>query len=189
MDRHGHARAPLLERHSVAIAGDRIAAIGPRAQIRARHPDVEPVALAGHLLIPGLVNLHTHAAMSLLRGIGDDLSLHRWLQERIWPTEGKLVSPSFVYDGSLLACREMLLGGITCFNDMYFYPEETARAAALLGMRARVGIIVIDFPSAYGTGPRTTCARASRYWDRHLDDPLIGFCLAPPLLHGRRRCV
>jgi 5-methylthioadenosine/S-adenosylhomocysteine deaminase len=102
--------------------------------------------------MPGLVNLHTHAAMSLMRGFADDLPLQEWLNERIWPAEMKVMSPEFVYDGALLACHEMLLGGVTCFNDMYFYPESTARAALTLGMRCSAGIVVFEFPSQYGAG-------------------------------------
>ena len=89
--------------------------------------------------------------MSLLRGVADDLPLARWLNERIWPLEAGLVCDDFVHDGTVLACREMLRGGVTTFNDMYFFPEATARAALSMGMRARVGIIVVDFPSAYGS--------------------------------------
>jgi len=121
--------ATVLEAHAAVIRDDRILDVLPTTAARARYPDVDRIELADHALIPGLVNLHTHAAMTLLRGIADDLALMDWLQNHIWPAEAQLVSDEFVYDGSLLACAEMLRGGITCFNDMYFFPEATARAA------------------------------------------------------------
>ena len=102
-----------------------------------------------HTADPGLVNVHCHAAMTLMRGIADDLPLMRWLEERIWPAEAKHVSDEFVHDGSLLAMAEMLRAGVTCVNDMYFFPEATARAALRAGMRAALGMIAIEFPSAY----------------------------------------
>lgn len=164
---------------AVVVQGDRIAAIEPVDRARAAHPQAEFVELPGHLLCPGFVNLHCHAAMSLLRGAGDDLPLERWLGERIWPIEGQLMSPEFVHDGALLGCHELLLGGVTCVNDMYFFPESMLQAARALGMRASAGIVVIDFPSAWGTGPDDYLAKGLAMRDRWLDDPLVGFTLAP----------
>lgn len=164
---------------AVVVEADRIVAIEPLAQARAAHPRAEFVELPGHLVCPGFVNLHCHAAMSLLRGAGDDLPLERWLGERIWPIEGQLVSPEFVHDGALLGCHELLLGGVTCINDMYFFPEAMLRAARVLGMRACAGIVVIDFPSPYGAGPDDYLAKGLALRDRWLDDPLVGFTLAP----------
>ncbi len=170
---------PLLRDASILVEDGRIAAIAPRDVARTRFAGVERMALATHLLVPGFVNLHTHAAMSLLRGTGDDLPLQRWLQERIWPAEGRLVNAQFVYDGAVLACHEMLMGGVTTFNDMYFFPESVAEAARALRMRAQVGIIVIDFPSAYATGPDDYLRKGLELRDRASDQPLLGFCLAP----------
>ena len=169
----------LLTAHAVVIDGPRILEVAPASEALARHPEAECVRLPGHLLIPGLVNLHTHAAMALLRGVGDDLSLERWLKERIWPLESRLMSPEFVFDGSLLACAEMLLGGTTCFNDMYFFPEQTALAATALGMRAALGIIAVEFPSSYGSGPAEYLRKGLELRDRLRDEPLVSFCLAP----------
>ncbi len=128
--------------------------------------------LPAHVLMPGLINLHTHAAMTLMRGLADDLPLMEWLNDHIWPAEAKHVSPSSCYDGTLLACAEMLRGGITCFNDMYFFPEQAARAALDAGMRAALGMICIEFPTAYasdaqdylrkGLAVRDALSRASR---------------------------
>lgn len=170
---------PVLQDHALLIRDGRIAEIGPAADLQARHPDARRRALPDHLLCPGFVNAHTHAAMSLLRGFADDLPLHEWLHNRIWPAEGRCVSEGFVYDGALLAGYEMLLGGTTCFNDMYFFPEQTVRAARVLGLRAQVGIIVIDFPSAYGSGPDDYLRKGLALRDACRGDPLIGFTLAP----------
>ncbi len=171
--------ATVLEEHAIAIDDGRIVDLGPAAAVRARHPQARPTELPGHLLIPGLVNLHGHAAMALMRGMADDLPLERWLRERIWPLEARLMGPDLVFDGTVLACAEMVTGGITCFNDMYFFPEETARAAQALGMRASLGIIVIDFASAYGSGPDDYLAKGLALRDAMRDEPLISFCLAP----------
>ena len=131
------------------------------------------------MLIPGLVNAHTHAAMALMRGLADDLPLMRWLQEHVWPAEMKHVSARFVRDGTALACAEMLRGGITCFNDMYFYPEAALEAALEAGMRAAFGIIVVDFPTAYASDPADYLRKGLELRDRHGDNPLVSFCLAP----------
>jgi 5-methylthioadenosine/S-adenosylhomocysteine deaminase len=171
--------ATLLTDHAVILRGDTVDAVLPAAEAIARHPQAPRTDLPDHLLIPGLVNLHCHAAMALLRGAGDDLPLERWLRERIWPLEAKLVSDDFVYDGAVLACREMLCGGVTTFNDMYFFPEATARAALDIGMRAVVGILAFDFPSAYGSGPDDYLRKGLALRDALRHEPMIGFALAP----------
>lgn len=142
-------RDVVLRDHGVAIRDGRIVAVLDFAEALQRFAPKRQIFLSGHVLMPGLINLHTHAAMSLLRGLADDLGLADWLNHHVWPTERKHVSPEFVYDGTLLACAEMLRGGITCFNDMYFFPEAAARAAEEAGMRATLGMIVIDAPTAY----------------------------------------
>jgi 5-methylthioadenosine/S-adenosylhomocysteine deaminase len=171
--------ATVLEAHAAVIRDDRILDVLPTAAALARYPDADRIELAGHALIPGLVNLHTHAAMTLLRGIADDLALMDWLQNHIWPAEAQLVSDEFVYDGSLLACAEMLRGGITCFNDMYFFPEATARAALQSGMRAALGIIAVEFHSAYASDANDYLAKGIALRDKLRDEPLLSFCLAP----------
>ncbi|RPI61795.1 MAG: TRZ/ATZ family hydrolase, partial [Lysobacterales bacterium] len=102
-----------------------------------------------HALLPGLVNTHTHAAMALFRGFADDLPFDTWLRERIWPAEVRFVGPELVADGTRLAIAEMLKGGITCFSDMYFYPEVVGTVAAEAGMRAVLGMLVLEFPTAW----------------------------------------
>ncbi|MDH3314299.1 MAG: TRZ/ATZ family hydrolase [Betaproteobacteria bacterium] len=169
----------ILRDHAVIIAGDRIRAILPSRQARERYPDAHRVNLAGHVLIPGLINLHTHAAMALMRGLGDDLGLMEWLNHHIWPAEMRLASPEFVHDGTLLACAEMLRGGVTCFNDMYFFPEAAARAALAAGMRAALGIIVVEFRSPYATDAPDYLSKGLGARDALKHEPLLSFCLAP----------
>lgn len=171
--------ARVLTGHAVLIEQGAIAALAPLDALRERFPDVQLMPLPGQLLTPGFVNLHTHAAMALLRGVADDLPLREWLNERIWPLESKLVSPSFVRDGALLAAYEMLLGGTTCFNDMYFFPEAAIEAASLLGMRSVHGIIVIEFPTAYASDAGDYLRKGLQLRDRYRDDPMTSFCLAP----------
>jgi len=126
----------VLEHHAVAVRDGRILELLPSDQARQRYRPGQLRTLGDHVLIPGLVNLHAHAAMNLLRGYADDLPLMRWLTERIWPAEQKHVSHDFVRDGTLLACAEMLRGGVTTFSDMYFFPDAAAEAALEAGMRA-----------------------------------------------------
>ena len=169
----------VLEGHCVALRGERIEALLPEREALARYPDAERVELPRHVLIPGLVNAHTHAAMALMRGLADDLPLMRWLEGHIWPAEMKHVGAPFVKDGTLIACAEMLRGGITCFNDMYFFPEASIEAALAAGLRISAGMIVFDFPSAYGADPDDYLAKGLALRDRWGDHPLVSFCLAP----------
>jgi 5-methylthioadenosine/S-adenosylhomocysteine deaminase len=169
----------VLESHALAVHEGRILALLPAAEAADRYAPRERVTLPGHALLPGFVNLHTHAAMTLLRGYAEDLPLQRWLDERIGPAEGRLVSPAFVHDGALLASWEMLRGGITCFNDMYFYPRETGRAALAAGIRAVLGIAVIEFPSRYAADADDYLAKGLAARDALRDEALVSFCLAP----------
>jgi 5-methylthioadenosine/S-adenosylhomocysteine deaminase len=132
-----------------------------------------------HALIPGLINAHTHASMSLMRGIADDLHLMDWLQNHIWPAEAKHVSGRFVYEGTQLAMAEMLRGGTTCFNDMYFFPDEAARAAAEAGMRASISLIMIDFPSAWAVNADEYLHKGLTVHDQYRDHPLITTLFGP----------
>ncbi len=169
----------VLEHTAVAVRDGRIEAVLPVAQAATRFSAYREIRLAQHALIPGLVNAHTHAAMSLMRGLADDMPLMRWLQEHIWPAEVKHVSPQFVKDGTLLACAEMLRGGTTCFNDMYFFPEASLEAALEAGMRAALGAIVIEFPSAYAADPDDYLRKGLALRDRFGEHELLSFCIAP----------
>ena len=171
--------AGVLEHHAVAVRAGRIVALLPAADARVRYPDAQHVELNGHALIPGLVNLHTHAAMSLMRGLADDLPLMEWLTRHIWPAEAQHVSSAFVADGTLLACAEMIRGGVTCFNDMYFFPEEAGRAALAAGMRAALGIICIEFPTVYASDPQDYLHKGFAMRDALKHESLLSFCMAP----------
>ncbi len=169
----------VLKNHAVAIHAGRIVALLPSAEARSRFNPAQRVLLEDHILIPGLINLHTHAAMSLMRGLADDLPLMDWLEKHIWPAETANVSTQFVYDGTRLACAEMLAGGITCFNDMYFFPEAAAAAASEFGMRAMLGITAIEFPTPYASDADDYIDKGLAVREQWLNHPLIGFCLAP----------
>jgi 5-methylthioadenosine/S-adenosylhomocysteine deaminase len=169
----------VLEHHALAVLDGRIVALLPAAEARQQFIPRQHLRLDQHVLLPGLVNLHTHAAMSLLRGYADDVPLARWLTERIWPAENRHVSAAFVRDGTQLAAAEMLRGGITCFNDMYHFPEAAADAALSLGMRAALGIAIIESPSAYATDADDYLAKGLATRDALRDEALISFCLAP----------
>jgi 5-methylthioadenosine/S-adenosylhomocysteine deaminase len=168
-----------LERHAVAVRDGRILAVLPAAEARGSIESDRTVELPGHALIPGLINAHTHAAMTLMRGLADDLPLMTWLHEHIWPAEQRWVDAGFVADGSRLAVLEQLRGGVTCFNDMYFYPEVTAQVAAEAGMRAVIGMILVDFPTGYADGPDAYLAKGLALHDRYRDHPLIRTAFAP----------
>ena len=168
-----------LEDHAIVVMDGRIRDLLPVSLSRERYPAARRIELPGHALIPGLVNLHTHAAMTLMRGLADDRALMDWLQNHIWPVETRLVSSEFVRDGTLLACAEMLRGGITCFNDMYFYPEAGGHAALAAGMRAALGIIVIEIPSAYAADAQDYLSKGLATRDGLKDESLLSFCIAP----------
>ncbi len=168
-----------LERYAVAVRDGRILAVLPDAEARSSIESDRTVELPGHALIPGLINAHTHAAMTLMRGLADDLPLMTWLHAHIWPAEQRWVDEGFVADGSRLAVLEQLRGGVTCFNDMYFYPEVTAQVAAEAGMRAVIGMILVDFPTGYADGPDVYLAKGLALHDRYRDHPLIRTAFAP----------
>jgi 5-methylthioadenosine/S-adenosylhomocysteine deaminase len=172
-------RGTVLENHAVVLRGDRIVEILPHALALARHPGAVRQDFPRHALLPGFVNAHTHAAMTLLRGAGSDLPLMQWLQEHVWPAEGRLLSPEFVRDGSQIAVAEMIRGGTTCFNDMYLFPEETARVVDQSGIRAVLGLTVIDFPTPWAGTTREYFRKGADLaaaWQGH---ERIGFTVAP----------
>ena len=171
----------VLAAHSIAIHDGQIEAILPRHQAEQCYQAELVLERPGHALIPGLINCHTHASMSLMRGLADDLPLMEWLGEHIWPAEEKWVSPEFVRDGVRLAMAEMLRGGTTCFNDMYFYPDEVARQVEHAGMRAVLGLIVIDFPTAWAKDADEYLRKGLDVHDSVRDSSLVSTALAP---HG-----
>jgi 5-methylthioadenosine/S-adenosylhomocysteine deaminase len=169
----------VYEHHSLAVNEGRIVDLLPTRQARAAYRGDVEHDLDHHLLIPGLVNAHTHAAMSLLRGLADDLPLNEWLNDHIWPAESRWVNEEFVHDGTQLAIAEMLRSGTTCFNDMYFYPDVTARVAAHSGIRTCVGLIVIDFPTVWAKDADDYISKGLAVHDRYRGDPLVRAVFAP----------
>jgi len=169
----------LYEDYSVAVDGDRIVAVLPRADAERRWVDAQRVELPGHALLPGLVNSHTHTPMTLLRGYADDLELHVWLKEHIWPAEREFVGEEFVRDGTRLAIAEMFRSGTTCFNDMYFFPETTVEVCLEAGMRASVGLIVIEIETAWARNVDGYIDRGLQLHAACRSEPLISFTLSP----------
>ncbi|MGV6825574.1 MAG: TRZ/ATZ family hydrolase [bacterium] len=169
----------VLEHHSVAISHGRIVAILPSHEAREQLSANEVHGLDDHALIPGLINAHTHSPMALFRGLADDLPLMTWLNEHIWPAEQKWVHEEFVADGTRLAVAEMIRGGTTCFNDMYFFPDVTAHTASQAGIRAAVGLILIDFPSSWAADPDGYFEKAIQVHDHFRADPLVSTLFAP----------
>jgi 5-methylthioadenosine/S-adenosylhomocysteine deaminase len=164
---------------SVAITDDLIVRLLPRDEAERSFPAAEVIELPDHVLLPGLINMHTHSPMNLLRGYADDMSLHVWLRQHIWPAEQEFVGPEFVTDGTRLAIVEMLRGGTTCFNDMYFFPDAIASACQEAGIRASIGVPLIEDQSA-------TTTDIDEYFEQGLElhrkwqaEPLLSFTLAP----------
>jgi 5-methylthioadenosine/S-adenosylhomocysteine deaminase len=169
----------VLNNHSVVLTGGIIQDVLPTDEAHTRYAPRERFGLDEHVLIPGLVNLHTHAAMTLMRGLRDDVSLMEWLNRYIWPAELQYASADMVRDGTLLACAEMMRGGVTCFNDMYFFPEAAADAVLRAGMRAALGIIVVEFQSPYASDASDYLAKGLAMRDSLRDEQLLSFCIAP----------
>lgn len=173
------AKNSTLSNHALAINQGKIIDIFPASEAITRYSPKHTVLLKNHVVIPGLINLHTHAAMTLMRGLADDLPLMDWLNKHIWPAEQRHVNETYVYDGTRLACAEMLRGGTTCFNDMYFYPEAGARATLAAGMRAVIGMIAIDFPTAYASDADDYLAKGLLLRDNLQCESLLQFSFAP----------
>lgn len=169
----------VLENHAVAVREGVIVAILPIAEARMRFDAAETVSRPEAALIPGLVNAHAHNPMTLLRGVADDLPLKVWLQEHIWPIEGTVMGPDFIADGVTLAIAEMLRGGTTCVNENYFFPDVQAATYKHYGFRARVGLPVIDFPTAWAKSDDEYFDRAGEVHDQWRGDALIATAFAP----------
>ncbi len=173
-----HAQS-VLEHHSVAITKGCIVAILPTSEAERLFSVKEHVRLPDHALMPGLINLHTHSAMSLLRGFADDLALMTWLNDHIWPAEKKHVGEQFVYDGTLLAAAEAIKSGVTCLNDMYFFPAPTAKACLDARIRAAVSVNVIEFPTQYASDADDYIAKGLDAYNRFGGESLLQFTIAP----------
>lgn len=169
----------VLTGHVIAVHNGRIQAVLPQQQAIAQYDPAEVIELPEHAVLPGLVNCHTHAAMNLMRGVANDLSLTPWLKEHIWPTEARHVSHDFVADGTALAMAEMIRSGTTCCNDMYFFPDVLAQNAIDTGMRAAVGLLVIDLPTVWAANPDEYIEKACAVHDTYESHPLITTLFAP----------
>lgn len=167
------------EHHTLVIDGGRIVDLLPTELATQKYQGTTTENLGNHALLPGLINSHTHAAMTLMRGIADDLQLMDWLQNHIWPLEQKWMSEAFVKDGTDLAIAEMILGGTTCFNDMYFFPEITAAQAIHHGIRASVGLIVTDFPTVWAENSEAYIEKGLALHEQLRHQPLISTPFAP----------
>ncbi|MBU0655080.1 MAG: TRZ/ATZ family hydrolase [Gammaproteobacteria bacterium] len=169
----------VMQHYAVAVDDSRILDILPIEEAEKCYRPRKTVVLPQHALLPGFINAHTHAAMSLLKGLADDLPLMDWLQNHIWPAEARWADAEFVHDGTQLAIAEMIRSGTTCFNDMYFFPEATAQAVDEAGIRASIGLIVIDFPTAWGSGPDEYLKKGLELHDQLESKPLLTTMLAP----------
>ncbi len=187
------AQRRVIENGAVAVRGDRIAAVGPRAELEKRFQPRRRLDRPQAILAPGLVNTHTHAPMSLFRGIADDLRLQDWLEKFIFPAEAKNVSAEFCRWGTRLAVLEMLLGGTTTYTDMYYFEETIAAETKAAGMRGVLGQTVIGFPVADAKTPAEGLVRAEAFIKAYRNDPLITPAVAPHALYTNsdetlRRC-
>ncbi len=171
--------ATVFEQHAVAIHEGDIIEVLPQATAGNKYTARHTVDLPHHALIPGLINTHTHASMTLFRGLADDLPLMEWLGKHIWPAEGRWVGPEFVYEGTELAIAEMLKSGTTCFNDMYFFPQEAAHACQKARIRAVIGMIMIDFPSTYAQDSDEYLSKGLALHDGLRSNSLITTAFAP----------
>jgi len=173
------AQHRVIENGAVAVTGGRIVAVGTRAEIDAKFQAKHRLDRPDAILSPGLINTHTHAAMSLFRGIADDKKLQDWLEKYIFPAEAKNVTPDFVRWGTRLGCLEMLLGGTTTFTDMYYFEDVVAEVAQEAGMRGVLGETIIQFPVADAKTPADALAFTEKYLTRFRNDPLVVAAVAP----------
>lgn len=164
---------------SVAVDEGRIVAVLPQAEMRAHFRADAEHERSTHVLMPGLINAHTHAGMVLMRGFADDLPLERWLGEHIWPTEARWINREFVADGTRLAIAEMLRGGITCFADMYYFPDVVGRCAVAAGIRVALGMIALEVPTAWAETPDEYISKGLAVHDEFRAEPLVTTTFAP----------
>ncbi len=164
---------------AAAVKGDSIVAVGFAADISNEYAATDTIDCGAKILMPGLINAHTHVPMTLLRGLADDLRLDVWLMGYMMPVEREFVSPEFVRLGTLLACAEQIRSGVTTFNDMYYYEEDVAKAAADAGMRAVCGQTVMKFPAPDAASYEDSLQMAREFIERWKDHPLIIPAVSP----------
>lgn len=173
------AQHGALENHALVINADKIVAILPSNDATKKYSAKKTEYFNTHAIIPGLINSHTHIAMNYFRGMADDLALMDWLNNHIWPAEKKWVNDELVYDASLLAMAEMIRSGTTCFNDMYFFLPATAKAAEKAGIRANIGITVLDFKTQWAQNADDYLQRGMDFYAEYKHHPLITPTMAP----------
>ena len=169
----------VLERHSVVISGNKIQDILPSGDIERHYIAARHLRRTHHAIIPGFINAHTHAAMSLFRGAAEDKPLFSWLNDVVWPLEKKWVDDEFVRDGTKLAIAEMIQSGTTCMNDMYLYPESAGIVAEQLHMRTCLGMIVLDFPTSWAKSADEYLAKGQALFERFESSDMVSTMLAP----------
>jgi 5-methylthioadenosine/S-adenosylhomocysteine deaminase len=177
------ARHRVIENGAVAVRGDRIVGVGTKREIDSRFQAKQRVHRPEAILAPGLINTHTHAAMSLLRGVADDLNLQDWLNKFIFPAESKNLSRDYVRWGTRLGVLEMLLGGTTTFTDMYYFEDVVAEVAKEAGMRGVLGETIIRFPVADAKTPADALRFTEGYLMRYRNDPLVVAAVAPHAIY------
>jgi len=173
----------VIEKGAVAIKGNKILDVGSSGEISGKYIAGKISVGEGKAVLPGFINTHTHAAMVYFRGIADDLPLTDWLNNHIWPAENRWLSPSFVSDAVELACLEMLKGGITTYNDMYFFEDAAGESSKRIGMRAVLGSGILDFPSVSAQSTDEYLQNAKQFVKNWHDDELITPCIAPHALY------
>lgn len=187
VDRIIHARWVLpiipkntvLEHHAIAIDNDRIVDILPSKEVSTKYTSDNIHEQKSHVLMPGLINTHAHTPMNIFKGLADDLELMNWLENHIWPSEQKILASDSVYHGSMLAIAEMIRGGTTCFNDHYFFPNETAAAAIQTGIRACIGLWVGSVPTGWAQNAEEYMEKARIAYHERDNNPLITYAMAP----------
>ena len=172
-------REQVLTDHAIAIKDKKIFAIGPTESINTQYQCTNIISLNNHILIPGLVNAHGHAPMALLRGSADDIPLKEWLEGKIWPLEGKLVDRQFVFEGATQAIAEMIRSGTTCFADMYFFPDEVAKASLAAHIRVQLASPVLDFPTVWAQDADEYINKATQLHDDYRDSELVSTAFGP----------
>jgi len=181
--------AVVLDNHAVAIRQGRILAVLPTAEALIRYAPAELIDRPTHVVLPGFINAHTHAGMTLLRGVAENLEFDAWLKERIWPLEQRWLDPEFVRDGVELAIAGMVASGTTCFSEQYFYPEVIAQTVSQMHMRACVGAPVVELNTSWSSSASECLDKALRLHDVYRDDPLITTALAPHAVYSVEQAV
>jgi 5-methylthioadenosine/S-adenosylhomocysteine deaminase len=169
----------VLNHHSLVVHQNHILDIAPTDDVKKHYWSHQEIVLDSHAVMPGLINAHGHSPMSLLRGYADDLPLHPWLEQKIWPAEARWLSDTFAADGARLAIAEMLLSGTTCFSDMYFFPDQIATVVSETGIRAQLASPVFDFPTSWAPDADTYISKTTKLHDQYRNSELIKVAFGP----------